>query len=199
VVLVPFLLFGDDVETYVGEVLSRPMARTLLAGFAVLALAADVLLPIPSSLVAAALGAVFGAVAGTLLSTVGLTLGCAAGFALGRFAGAHVGPRYQVLERLLDRYGTAVLVVCRGVPVLAEASVIAAGMLAMPAPRFIAATALANVAVSAVYASLGAVAAERWAAAAFVLAILLPAVLLAAVALGRKMIFVARSAPSDLK
>jgi uncharacterized membrane protein YdjX (TVP38/TMEM64 family) len=203
-VLIPFFLLGDAVEAFVVDVLERPIGRTLLAGFAVLALASDVLLPIPSSLVATALGAVFGATTGALLSTVGLTLGCAAGFALGRFAGQglaarRLGPDLPFMRGLVERYGAAALVLCRGVPVLAEASVIAAGLLGMPLGRFLAATTLANLGVSAVYASLGAAAIEGSAVAAFVAAIALPAVLLAAAALGRRLIARPKPAPAAPK
>jgi 3-dehydroquinate synthase len=47
------------------------------------------------------------------------------------------------------------LVLCRPVPVLAEASVIAAGVAGLPAGHVLAITTLANIGVAATYASLG--------------------------------------------
>jgi membrane protein DedA with SNARE-associated domain len=82
------------------------------------------------------------------------------------------------VSSLLQRYGTSVLVLCRGVPVLAEASVMAAGALGMPARRCIAATILANVGVAGLYATIGAAAWDVSPLAAFAMALLLPGILL---------------------
>jgi uncharacterized membrane protein YdjX (TVP38/TMEM64 family) len=170
-ILLPFWLFGEAVEALVADILRRETGRLLLAGFGVLALAADVLLPVPSSLVATALGALFGGAMGTLLSAVGLTLGCGLGYWLGRqagrsFAARHPGPDDPLISSLLERHGAVVLVVCRGVPVLAEASVIAAGVLGMAASRFFLATTLANIGIGATYAALGTTALTGFLAAA---------------------------------
>ena len=101
--------------------------------------------------------ALSGGAMGTLLSAVGLTLGCGLGYWLGRqagrsFAARRPGPDDPLISSLLERHGAVVLVVCRGVPVLAEASVIAAGVLGMAASRFFLATTLANIGVGAAYA-----------------------------------------------
>jgi uncharacterized membrane protein YdjX (TVP38/TMEM64 family) len=189
-ILVPFWLFGEEVEALVADILHRKTGRLLLAGFGVLALAADVLLPVPSSLVATALGALFGGVTGTLLSAVGLTLGCGLGYWLGLRAGQsfarRAGPDDPLASSMLERHGAVALVVCRGVPVLAEASVIAAGVLGMAAPRFFLATTLANIGVGAAYAALGTTALTGSPAAAFLAAALLPALLLGLAAVVRR-------------
>jgi uncharacterized membrane protein YdjX (TVP38/TMEM64 family) len=192
-ILVPFFVFGDALEALIVETLAANGRRSLIAVFGVLTLAADVLLPVPSSVIATALGAVFGGAAGTALSAAGLTLGCGLGFALGRIGGSpyaerHLGPDYATIAGLLERHGATVLVILRGVPVLAEASVVAAGVLAMPVRSFLAATVIGNLGVSVVYASLGAAAVEGMTAAAFVAAIILPTLLLAGVLLARRAI-----------
>jgi membrane protein DedA with SNARE-associated domain len=75
------------------------------------------------------------------------------------------------------------LLVCRPVPVLAEASVVAAGTLRVPFARFAVVVAAANVAISAWYASLGATAVNtRTFVVAFLVAALLPGLAL----LGRR-------------
>jgi uncharacterized membrane protein YdjX (TVP38/TMEM64 family) len=192
-VIVPFWLFGERVEAFVADILRRETGRLLLAGFGVLALAADVLLPVPSSVVSTALGALFGGATGTILSAAGLTLGCGLGYWLGRragqsFAARRRGPEDPLIWNLLERHGAAVLVLCRGVPVLAEASVIAAGALGMAAPRFFLATTLANIGVGGLYAALGTTALTRSPAAAFLAAALLPALLLGLAAAVRRRI-----------
>ena len=101
-----------------------------LAGVALLT--ADVLLPVPSSLVMIAHGALFGVVLGTLLS-LGGSLGAAlTGFLAGRRGGpllARVVPPEERVraDRLLARWGVFALMVTRPVPLLAETTAIMAG------------------------------------------------------------------------
>lgn len=95
-------------------------------------LVADVVLPVPSSLVMVAHGALFGVVAGTLLSLAGSTGAALAGFALGRRGGpllARLVPSEERAraDRLLSRWGAVAIVVTRPVPLLAETVTILAG------------------------------------------------------------------------
>ncbi len=96
-------------------------------------LIADVLLPIPSSLVMIAHGAVFGVPVGTLLSLAGSEGAALAGFALGRYGGAPLIARLvssterERIDRLLARYGALAIVVTRPVPLIAETTAIMAG------------------------------------------------------------------------
>ncbi len=183
VVLIPYILWGDSLEAAVAEFLHEPTGRFVLGVCGILLLAADIVLPVPSSLVASALGAAQGWLWGTAAAALGLTLGCVVGFGIGRWARdrlgtERLGPDYQHVSSLLQRYGTSVLVLCRGVPVLAEASVMAAGALGMPARRCIAATILANVGVAGLYATIGAAAWDVSPLAAFAMALLLPGIFL---------------------
>ena len=95
-------------------------------------LIADVLLPVPSSLVMVAHGALFGVLVGTLLSLVG-SLGAALfGFAIGRRGGRLlerlVTPaERERADRLLKRWGMLAVIVTRPVPLLAETVAIMAG------------------------------------------------------------------------
>jgi membrane protein DedA with SNARE-associated domain len=59
-------------------------------------------------------------------------------------------------ESITQRYGEWTLILTRAVPVLAEASVIFAGIARMPFPRFIAITALSNLGIAVAYAAVGA-------------------------------------------
>jgi uncharacterized membrane protein YdjX (TVP38/TMEM64 family) len=106
------------------------------AGVGVGLLVADVLLPVPSSLVMVAHGALFGVAAGTLLSLAGSAGAALAGFAIGRRGG---GLLERLLtdeergraDRLLRRWGALAVIVTRPVPLLAETVAIMAGASSM--------------------------------------------------------------------
>lgn len=95
-------------------------------------LIADVLLPVPSSLVMVAHGALFGIWVGTLLSLLG-SLGAALfGFWIGRRGGKLLTRMVTREEcdranRLLERWGALAIIVTRPVPLLAETVAIMAG------------------------------------------------------------------------
>jgi membrane protein DedA with SNARE-associated domain len=65
----------------------------------------------------------------------------------------------QRLERISRQVGDWVIVVARPVPVLAETSVLLAGMSRMPTYRFMLLTTLSNLGISLVYAAIGALSA----------------------------------------
>ena len=104
----------------------------LAAVLGVSLLIADVLLPVPSSLVMVAHGALFGVVMGTFLSLLGSVGAALFGFAIGRRGGkllARVVPPEERAraDRMLARWGTLAVVVTRPVPILAETVAIMAG------------------------------------------------------------------------
>jgi uncharacterized membrane protein YdjX (TVP38/TMEM64 family) len=95
-------------------------------------LIADVLLPVPSSLVMVAHGALFGVLSGTLLSLAGSVGAAMFGFWIGRRGGKLLERLVTPLEReradlLLKRWGTLAIIVTRPVPLLAETVAIMAG------------------------------------------------------------------------
>lgn len=157
----PFLIWGDVVDAWVEAWTDdrRPTAITVLAFGALLA--ADVLLPVPSSVVAVAAGMRLGLLGAILTLSTGATVGCAIGWGVGRGLGRpglrrFVGPRALArFDDLVARHGVGALVVSRAVPVLAEASVIAAGAGRFGFLRTMAWTAGANVVVALVYAGAG--------------------------------------------
>lgn len=104
------------------------LAATLGVGL----LIADVLLPVPSSLVMVAHGALFGVVGGTLLSLVGSLGATMFGFWLGRRGRRLLERLVHSEERerannLLKRWGALAIIVTRPVPLLAETVAIMAG------------------------------------------------------------------------
>lgn len=95
-------------------------------------LVADVLLPVPSSLVMVAHGALFGVVTGTLLSLLGSVGAALFGFAIGRRGGRMLErllsqEERERADRMLRRWGTLTVIVTRPVPLLAETVAIMAG------------------------------------------------------------------------
>lgn len=160
-VILPFLIWGDAFELSVVERLQRtasPVTAALVVGGL---MAADVLLPVPSSIVAVAAGIVLGAPLGAAALALGSTIGCLAGYALGRLVD-QAGLRrwlgddeHRRMTRFFARYGRATVLMLRATPVLAEASVIAAGAARMPPWSFAASCVAGNVVVAVVYASIG--------------------------------------------
>ncbi|HEV2865878.1 MAG TPA: VTT domain-containing protein [Allosphingosinicella sp.] len=179
-ILVPWFAFGDWIEARSRQVLSAGSGSIALSGM--LLLAADVLLPVPSSIVATTMGALLGAGAGTVVNAVGLTMGCTIGFGVGRLgtplSAKFLGPDKQAaFERWVTRNGIPALILCRAVPVLAEASAIILGAGRAGARPVLAAAVAADVALGAVYASAGATLGPQAAPAApaVAAAVLIPA------------------------
>ncbi|MEG6507773.1 VTT domain-containing protein [Methyloligella sp. 2.7D] len=164
IVIVPFLLFGTSLEAWTFGLIAPERSAPVIATAGIALLLVDVLLPIPSTFVAAGLGAMLGAPLGIAITAIGLTAGCGVGFLLGRLLGRDLAERelgladYRYLATMLRRYGLPVLALCRPVPVLAEASIIAAGIMGMRPGRVLAVTGLANLGFAGVYAGLGATA-----------------------------------------
>ena len=104
----------------------------LAASLGVGLLIADVVLPVPSSLVMVAHGALFGVVGGTLLSLLGSVGAALFGFAIGRRGGKVLERLVTPAERtradqLLLRWGALAIIVTRPIPLLAETVAIMAG------------------------------------------------------------------------
>ena len=108
------------------------LAATLGVGL----LIADVLLPVPSSIVMVAHGALFGVLWGTVLSLIGSVGAAVFGFAIGRRGGRLLERVVTPVERarassILERWGTLAIIVTRPVPLLAETVAIMAGTSSM--------------------------------------------------------------------
>jgi len=163
IILVPFFLFGEQIETWTEEFLESASHHSVLVAVVLgTLLAVDILVPVPSSLVSTAAGFFLGLAGGLVTSLAGMTISCVGGYWLGvrfgrpvanRLVGDHELTR---LEKLRQRFGEWVIVVARPVPVLAEASVLFAGISEMPVPQFVLLATLSNLGVSAVYAAVGA-------------------------------------------
>lgn len=159
--IVPFLGFGKSLEAWMTAWLdaSLPPASAAVLVFALLS--TDVFLPVPSSVVSTFGGHMLGFLGGTAVSWGGMTVGAALGFFLARAFGRPLASRLSgeaTLDRvdaLASRFGAAVLVVARAVPLFAEASVLLMGASRLPWNRFLLAVGLSNLGIAAVYSALG--------------------------------------------
>ena len=151
--LVPFLACGARLDAVVADWLDPPPAAPLLAALEVGVLAADLLLPVPSSLVTTIGGASLGVVAGTVCGCVGMTAGALAGWWLGRRTAGRAVERIATDDRAMlarqeRRLGPLLVVVTRPLPLIAEAVALFAGAAGMSLGRFLAAAAGGNLAIA---------------------------------------------------
>lgn len=166
VILLPFFLFGEFIDTWTQNFLKSTSGRPGIVALVLsLLLASDILLPVPSSIVSTAAGLFLGFTGGMMTSLSGMTVSCIAGFWLGIRFGRPLASRIigtselQWLEDKSRHLGVWVIVIARPVPVLAEASVLFAGMSRMPMVRFMMFSTLSNLGISTVYAAIGALSA----------------------------------------
>ena len=130
-----------------------------LAGIGLLI--ADVIAPVPSSIIMLANGILFGPIWGTLLSILGGSGAALAGYWIG-IQGEHVGKRWLGTEALaranffFRKHGMVAVIASRPVPILAEAVSIIAGISRMPAGKFLSATLLGLLPTAVIYAIAGA-------------------------------------------
>ena len=160
-ILIPYFLFGDALTAWANTRLRSPN-KWFLGSFIFLLLASDVFLPVPSSIVSTSAGVLLGFAAGMSVSTLGMSAGAILGYVVGRTAGKRVLQRAlseKELARasgLIHRYGSLAVILSRPIPVLAETGVVAAGIAKMPFSKFLVASSLSNLGVSAAYAAVGA-------------------------------------------
>jgi uncharacterized membrane protein YdjX (TVP38/TMEM64 family) len=160
-IIIPFVLFEKQFEALAawlaGGHASGWTSASIIAGL----LALDVFLPVPSSIVSTGAGVILGFWRGLAVIWIGMILGCAIGYGFGaRAAGAArklVGAEGLTnAAKVMERYGSWALVLCRPIPVLAESSIVFAGLVRTPLARFIALTTLSNLGIAIAYAAVGA-------------------------------------------
>lgn len=180
-VLVPFALLEARILNVVLDFLNSSPGRMVAASAISLALASDVVLPVPSSLLATASGMLLGLSMGSIVTWTGMQAGALVGYYIGSSVGTRAVARFvgsDELKRAAEshrRWGGLSLIATRAVPVLAESSVVFAGALRMPMPRFLFLTGASNAAVASVYAFVGAYALEAQAfLVAFAASVIVP-------------------------
>ena len=166
----PFVLFGDQLEAlFAGDGAVRLLRDN--PGFGWLAalglLVADLLLPIPTTAIFAALGIVYGPWVGGLLSAAGSFIAGMVGYLLCRRFGVGMATRIagkdamQVGEALFRRAGGWLVALSRWLPLLPEVVSCLAGLSRMPLSTFAPALLCGAIPVGFVFAWFGHLGADR--------------------------------------
>ncbi|WP_298769799.1 3-dehydroquinate synthase [uncultured Shewanella sp.] len=194
-VIISFLSLEPIITDVINEIIvyihTAEQQKWWIAFFGVVALALDIILPIPSSLVAVYIGTVFDLLSAAGLIWGGLSLGAIFGYGLGRGI-YNVLPNFDrkkhqlnkatIMSKSLDE---AALVLMRGIPVMAETSVIAAGVVKFSFTHFVIVTGLANAGIALVYAYVGSQVSGEYS----LLMVLVASIILPSLALGIKYFF----------
>jgi uncharacterized membrane protein YdjX (TVP38/TMEM64 family) len=135
------------------------LAATISVGL----LVADVLLPVPSSLIMIANGAAFGVPLGALISLLGSMGAMTVGFAIGRRGGALFERLVPPAERkrfapLVHRWGALIILLTRPIPLLSETVAVLAGASPIGYARALLAAFAGALPAAVIYALTGAVA-----------------------------------------
>jgi uncharacterized membrane protein YdjX (TVP38/TMEM64 family) len=154
-------VLGIRVDALVESWMSRAGTGGAIA--VVTLLAADLFLPIPSSLIMVLSGAAFGVLWGSVFSLAGSIGGEWLGFELVRKYGRRASSKIvgddelERLSRVFARHGAAVVVVTRALPVVMETMSVVAGLSRMGRGSFLLASLLGTAPIVVVYAYAGAV------------------------------------------
>ena len=103
----------------------------------IIALTADVLLPVPNGLTNTIAGAILGFYIAIPIIWIGLTSGAIVGFAIGKFAAKPIAKKIlseselKKSQDLSKKFGISILLLSRPAPAFAEISTVAAGMSGM--------------------------------------------------------------------
>lgn len=165
--IVPFVCLAGTMERWMAFWSEHPPSPLVTAALVIGLLSADVVLPIPSSLISTLAGSQLGTLGGALASWLGMSIGAGIGFVAARWWGRPVVRRLandtdlERLDNLTRRYGAAVLVVTRALPLLAEASVLLVGLHRLSWWRFWPPVLLSNLGIALAYAFFGEVAARN--------------------------------------
>jgi uncharacterized membrane protein YdjX (TVP38/TMEM64 family) len=136
-------------------------------------LAADLVLPIPGTIVMSALGLIYGTLIGGLVAAAGSILAGLCGYGVGRLVGEKTARKLlgdQDFEKgrlLFARGGGYVIALSRAIPILPEALSCTAGLVRMPFHAFLTSLACGSIPVGFLFAWIGAVGRETpaWAIA----------------------------------
>lgn len=157
-------VLGFNLEPFAAEWLATAGAGS--AAVIVGLLAADVFLPVPSSVVMVLSGAAFGVWWGSLLALTGSVAGEWLGFELVRRYGRDMSRRLAgdedlgVVNRFFERHGVLAVIVTRPMPVVMETMSLVAGLSRMPRSTFVGASLVGTTPIVVVYAYAGAVSRE---------------------------------------
>jgi uncharacterized membrane protein YdjX (TVP38/TMEM64 family) len=125
-------------------------------------LAADLVLPVPGTVVMSALGLVYGVLLGGLVAAAGSMVAGLCGYGIGRLIGEKAARRllgdldFEKGRLLFARGGGWMIALSRSLPILPEALSCTAGLVRMPFGRFVASLACGSLPVGYLFAWIGA-------------------------------------------
>lgn len=157
-ILIPFALWGGALDRAAPAWLEQASLRPYLALLGGALLVADVVAPVPSSLVAMALCWELGPLVGGLTVALGTWLAFVVGYGLGRalpeerLRGWIGAALWERLRGSASRHSLGWIVATRPLPLLAEATALLAGALRLPLVTALLHAAFASSAVGALYA-----------------------------------------------
>lgn len=144
-VLIPFAIWGDSMEAF----FSQQAAVDWLADYgywawavAIGLLAADLLVPLPASVIMASLGILYGPWLGGMIGAIGSLTAGLLGYELCRRFGKNTARKllgskdWELAQRLDQKIGGVLIVVSRWTPVLPEVVSCMAGLLRMQRLKF---------------------------------------------------------------
>ena len=182
--IVPFLVFANQLEPWAQKLIEADwlVENPVKFSFLVIGLLiVDLLMPIPSSVVCTVAGGVLGSIPAVFVCWLGLNLSALLGYVLSSWFGPRTIERFSSVEQIsatvawVDRFGPWGLVVCRSLPVLAEASVFFVGLHSMKPKRFWPPVICANMAIAIAYCTMGGFAAQQgWFVPAVTISIAVP-------------------------
>jgi membrane protein YqaA with SNARE-associated domain len=153
-VIIPFAILGDYFDHWATAWLSSVERHSLLLAIAIALLAADALLPVPSSVVSALVIESVGPLWGGGAVWLGTLLGSLLGYGFGLAARYVLPPAASLTASdLTKRIGVWAVFVTKGVPVLGEAVALTAGALRLPFYSFAVVSALASLVLALAYAA----------------------------------------------
>lgn len=167
-VLVSFFLWAEPIDNWVHASVQRNATNKLVVALLLFSvLSSDILLPIPSCLVSMMCGLYLGFWYGTLASFAAMSVSAAIGYLIGLYASGWakklIGEKdMQALQALQAKGGALVLLGLRGVPVLAEVSLVFAGLGRYPLKQTVLQVAVGNALISGFYAWIGAYSREAF-------------------------------------
>jgi len=184
-VLATWMIWGAGWETRFtldGSVRWLESAGPWAWAVGILLLAADLLLPVPSTVVISALGFIYGTFAGGLIAGIGLMCAGLAGYGVGRLFGERLARRWlgdRDFEKgrvLFANGGGWVVALSRALPILPEAVSCMAGLVRMPFGQFLTSLACGSLPMGFLFAAIGRAGhvSPGW---AFALSLIVPAVL----------------------
>lgn len=159
-IVLPFVFYEDLFDRLATELLSGQRSLEVFLATAFL-LMADVFIPVPSSAVSVSPGMLLATPLAFLACFLGLSAGALLGYGFGyyfrrmHFERWYRDDEFRTLSMHLSRYGLFVLLICRGIPILAELSVMVAGFHRYPFRKFIGIVSLGNLVLAFLYSVIG--------------------------------------------